>query len=368
MKPLYKILIILAIIVVLAVTVYWLWGQISTPKKIISPPSIQTPGSIQPTEANKPAPQKISDRPIFNYWLSPETEEIFYLTPKGEVYNAKAGEDILYSSQTFSAINSIIPSPSAQEILMAFGDPRQPQWGIFDINDRTWRPLPADLLEATWADSDHNLIGLVKNQQNISLANIDLQSSPPKIKIIISDFRFKDIDLKWQAPDQLLIMEKPSASYRGKVWKLDLKTLSFQTLYGPELGLMLYHSQDNQYLFKYSLPYRFFAINNQKQFSLPPTFPQKCDSYLNTIYCFVPSSLTLPDSTLPDDYFSRKTYSLDALFVNDLESGDMNQIFMSSQENIPAIDATNVRITPDGFLYFINRYDNYLYEFPLGGY
>jgi len=370
MKPIFKILIVLAIILIMGLLIYLLWHQITRPKKITPPIAIQTPKQAPetPVEQNEARPQKISDQPIFDFWFSPETNDVFYLTLKGEVYNAQEGEDILYSSQTFSAPNFISPSANGQKILMAFGDPRAPQWGIFDINDRSWQPLPNDLLKATWTDSDQVLVGLVKSQQNISLSTIDLQSSPPKIKILIKDFRFKDIDLKWQAPNQILIIEKASAFYPSRVWALDLKTLSFKTLYGPENGLMLYFSEDKNYLFKYSSPSRLLAITSENQWSLfPPTLAQKCDSYSKIIYCFVPSSFSLENAVLPDDYFTRKTYSLDALFKNDLETGETDQIFLSGQENFPIIDAFNVKIKNDGTLYFINRYDNYLYEYPLAG-
>ena len=73
---------------------------------------------------------QLSDIPIFDYWANEGAQEAYYLTADGKVFSAKEGKDIEISSQPFSALNSLEPNIKGDRALLAFGNPRSPQWGI----------------------------------------------------------------------------------------------------------------------------------------------------------------------------------------------------------------------------------------------
>ena len=168
-------------------------------------------------------------------------------------------------------------------------------------------------------------------------------------------------------PNRLIITEAPSVSYAGRVWQLDLTTLSFNLLIAPEQGLTTIWSRDKKFIFLFGAVSDFLILNDNFQIVLPTPFstlPQKCNSSASKIYCFVPQNIP-PDVDLPDDYIRKKFYSIDDLFVLDIESGSVERVFISNAGGFPAIDAKDIQPLDDR-LYFTNRYDNYLYELKLG--
>ncbi|MEK7086932.1 MAG: hypothetical protein AAB935_01600 [Patescibacteria group bacterium] len=364
MKQIYKILIILVVIVVIAIGVYLSW------KKIIGLPN---DGNVLPPPGQTPNPptgteiKKISEQPVFDFWLVPDTGEIYYLTPDGKILSAKDGPDLEISTQTINALNFIEVGPGNQKILAAFGSPRAPQWGIFDLIDKVWRPLPADITNATWGAKENELIAILKTLGGLNLATVDLSKTPPNYKTLIKDFRLKDVRFTLAAPERLIITELPSANYTGRVWQLDLKTLTFNLILAPENGLTLGWSQDKNVVFKFSSENGFSLFNQNFQETAPlffSTLPTKCEtSGTSTIYCFVPQDVP-DDVILPDDYFQNKFYSVDDLYTINLETDETKKIFKSSENGAPTIDGKKPKALSSG-LYFINRYDNYLYELKL---
>lgn len=364
MKQLYKILIILVVIVVVAIGVYLSWKKIIGPPGENGEPLPQVPPSTSPTGVNL---KKISEQSVFDFWVVPDTGEIYYLTPDGKILSAKDGPDLEISTQTINALNFIEVEPGNQKILAAFGSPRTPQWGIFDLIDKVWRPLPADITNATWGAKENELIAILKTQDGLNLATVDLSKTPPSHKTLIKDFRFKDVRFALAAPERLIITELPSANHAGRVWQLDLKTLTSNLLLAPENGLTLGWSQDKNIVFKFSSENGFSLFNQNFQEAAPmffSTLPSKCETLgTSTIYCFVPQDIP-DDVVLPDDYFQNKFYSVDDLYKINLETDETKKFFTSNENGAPAIDGKKPKALNSG-LYFMNRYDNYLYELKL---
>lgn len=396
MKPIYKILIFSGIGILVIIGVYFAVKALTTP--ISLPGTAVTPGGgTLPTEsggAGQATPgesqnatgatqgtetgggttqaaqgtEKISKGQVFYAWGNNATGEVYYFSPEGKVFTLQEGSDsdLTISDQVVTALNSVEIAPGDQKTLAAFGDPNAPQLGIFDIIDKTWRPLPTDIVRATWGVRDDQLIATVKSGTQTNLVSVDLsKKNPPAYKIILRGFRMEDTRFVLLSPQALLISELSSAAYAGRAWKLDLKTLAINLLLAPENGLSLGLTKDKSAIYK-SGAGGFFILDRNFAETTPVffnTLSAKCAGSASTTYCFAPEDVP-SNISFPDDYFTKKFFSVDDLYVVDMAAGSIKKLFSSNLNGFAAIDAKNPFIL-NGELYFVNRYDNYLYEYAL---
>lgn len=356
MKPLYKIIAVIVLIVIAGLGIYLGWRKIvSAPENTNNSQSVQNqPSAAVTSTAVKIELKKISDQPVFDFVISSSTREIIYFTPEGRIFQAENGTDNKISDQAIAAINLIKLSPANQKILAAFGDPHRPQWLIFDLIDRVWRPLPIEIINASWGADDNELFVLTNQNNAVNLSRFRPSQTPINYEVIMKDFGFSDINLDFKPPQFLLITERPSFFYAGRSWQFDLKKSELTHLAGPENGLTIIWSVDKSTLFKFST--NGWLIITAPNFSLPfNTLSQKCGADNSVIYCFEPKNW--PDNIkLPDDYLQRKFYTNDNLYRYDSENGlqileiPTNQ-FLDALKPTPFSDA----------LYFLNRKDDGLY-------
>ncbi|MCL4404217.1 hypothetical protein M1432_02655 [Patescibacteria group bacterium] len=382
MKPYIKIIVIAAIIVVAGLLVYFAWnwfsGSPSAPSASTSsapyfPLAGLTSTSTGATSTAAVATSgisvgtltKVSDRPASFFWTDPATQEVFYLDQNGLVWQAEPGQkNPQITQQGVAAVNFIKASPDYNSVLAAFGDPQNPSWGIYDAIDQVWRPLPANILQATWGSNSQTLIATVQNGSNINLVSLDLTKTPPQPKIIINDFRFLDTKFDIVPPNTLLIEEKGAANYASRVWSLNLKTLAINPIIGPANGLMVKLVNNGSTLVAYSASNGFQILSSQTMQNLAPipftTLPSKCsDDSGPTIYCFVPTDQDFKSASLPDDYIEHKLYTTDALYAIDTQNGSTVPLPVPANA-VGAIDGKDPAVA-GGNLYFINRLDGYLY-------
>jgi len=397
LKPIYRILLILLLLIILGTAAYLIWKRLTAAPPIppilppggklpVSPGATTTPsggggpsgggpgeipGAGEVTEKIYPL-IKISDNPVFDFWETPASE-VFYLSPEGLVWNAKESQDVQLIDQAMTALNFIESSPQNQKVLAAFGDPAAPQWGIFDNIDKVWRPLPAYLTNATWGANDNELYAIQLNNNEYNLTKINLAQTATATKPIIRDIRLKDTRLHFlPSQNKLFFIEKPAQNYQSRIWQLDLnpKNLTITQIGNASNGLIIKWAKDNSLAFRYFAPANFTIINqNFEEEPLPFTFstlPSKCGyaSSIKTVYCFTPQEFQGDISTfnLPDDYFQKKLFTTDDLYtISDI---GISKLLESANGTYPAIDAKNLQLI-GGNLYFINRYDNFLYELKL---
>lgn len=383
MKPFYKILIIIGIVAVVALGIYFAWSKIAAPAPT-TPNTTETnpalPGaSGSPNQTNNPTTnasssggrqkttlKKISDGPVFDFWTVPDADEVYYFTPNGQVLAAKDGPDLPISSQTIGALNRVLIGPGNKKVLAAFGNPATPQWGVFDLLDKTWRPLPSNITNAAWGIIDSKLVALVSSANNINLSQVDLSKTPPAYQVSIKDFRLKNVSLTTLPNQKIIITEKPSVFYSGRVWQFDPKTSGFNLLESPANGLILRWSDDKSVAFQFSSPANLTIITGDLKNGLSSaitTLPEKCNASASTTYCFEPQNIPAAVS-LPDDYFQKKFYSIDNLISLGLSTGNVTNVLRSNANNIQPLDGYHPQIS-NNKIYFINRYDNYLYELQL---
>jgi hypothetical protein len=392
MKPLYKILIIAAVVIIAIVGVYFLWSSITASPE--PQPGAETGSTTLPTggeaatgnEATTTATasttnetggvggegngtnlttiKKLSEGPIFDFWSVNGTEEVFYMTPTGKVMSLKEGPDLDISTQEVGPLNRIEPNGKGDRVLAAFGDPKSPQWGIYDAIDKVWRPLPEEITNATWKD-DSSLIATVRNGNDINLDEVDITKNPPATKTIIKDLRLRDVRLTYKAPQFLFISELPSINYQGRLWRLDLKTNALTLIKSEERGLYFRWTNDRNVAFSFSAPSNFRILDGNAQEIEPVAWtaiPEKCTAVAtSSVFCFVPRSLP---KRMPDEYLEKSFYSIDDLIEISLTDGRETKLVSSGDGDIPIMDAKNPTVVGNKF-YFINRYDDSLYQITL---
>jgi len=144
MKHTYKVIIIVVIAILVALGIYLAWRQIAAPEETGT--NGGAPTEIQETVGTTNGViTKISENKVFDFWVVSATNEVYYFLPDGKISLAKDGPDLETSKQVVNALNFIEVAPGGRKILAAFGDPLAPQWGIFDVVDKVWRPLPGEL-------------------------------------------------------------------------------------------------------------------------------------------------------------------------------------------------------------------------------
>ncbi|MDO8557128.1 MAG: hypothetical protein Q7R98_01555 [Candidatus Jorgensenbacteria bacterium] len=384
----YKIIIASLVVIILALLVYAIWfrnsgtpvtppeqtpvtGMLPLPVENTTSTEVLSPGTGGATNAVEQKFVKLSDKPVFDYWVNTGTLEAYYLTADGVVYLAKEADDTEVSSQPLTALNSLEPNSKGDRALVAFGNPRSLQWGVFDAVDKIWRPLPSGIITATWGAKDNEIIAITGTSGDArTLGTYDVSKTPPAFKAILQDFRLGDVRLTLVPPTSLYITELPSPSYQSRAWLFDTKTLAVNTLQRGGNDLVLRMSQDRTKTFLGSAS-QFQIFTGLMLTSIFPTpfktVPQKCASLGSTIACFVPQNAeSVPqDSDLIDAYLTNKTYFNDALYLMNTAADSMQQISVSDLNNSKPVDAKNPRITGN-YLYFINKLDNGLYRLTTG--
>lgn len=371
MKPIYRILIAVGAVIVLVAAGYFIWWlfidgpapEVPTQGGALPPETDNTSVSTStaPDGSTLPTPRPISDHKAFDYWLMPETGEIYYLTPEGYVYAVKDGPDLEISKQAITALNRAEPSVDGRRVLVSFGNPSEPQWTIFDSVDSVWRPLAREIINAGWGKTPSELVASVTSGSDHNLSFVDISRTPPVYTTIIRNFHMKDVLYSMLRNGEILISERPSASFKGSVWRLNPTTRVLTLILAPAAGRTVKTERGAD--LSYLSDTEEFAIAGGALQSPAPLFfrtlPDKCAAGAGTIYCFVPRNLNI-STALPDDYLMRAFYSIDSLYAVTYPSLTLRPIILGEG----AFDTSRVRAN-ENVVYFIDRYTDKLYELEI---
>lgn len=386
MKPLYKILIGITALVVLVAAGYFIWwlfleepgGETSQGGSLPEGTGGNVPAatSTPRTGENARVPLAISDHAAFDYWLVPETGEVFYLTPQGFVYAAKEGPDLEISRQTITALNRAEPSSDGRRLLVSFGNPSARQWAIFDTVDSVWRPLPREVMNAGWGRSPRELVASVVSGSDTNLSFIDISKTPFAYTTLVRNFQMEDVEFSLATAGSILIAERPSSLFPTRTWLFNISDRSLNLIFAPTNGLWITRASPSQETFFKFTPDAGTSIvsdlsGRSSEILLPFfTFPDKCAMTDQAFYCFVPKEMAQRSFlALPDGYFQAKL-RLEDIFVTGTVAtstasviGDVSSPWGSA--GAETYDASHVR-TEKNTAYFIDRYTDKLYRFSFG--
>ncbi|MDP1706642.1 MAG: hypothetical protein Q8L36_02375 [bacterium] len=361
-KKYWKIIIIVFFAIALAVAGYSVKKYFDAKKgdQAVSPEKTANNGSSSTTldiagQKTVISLKRVSDQPVFDFFsTNTSTKEIIYITPAGEIYRADEKEDLVLSKQAFKALNRAILSPNHQKIMASFGDPSQPQWLIFDLIDKAWRPLPNTIKQAVWGNDDNELIAIIQENNLKDLVKIKINQNSFVNDVLWRNFSFQDVDLIFVPPQKILITEKSAFFYEGRTWEIDLKNTELNLVFGPAKGLSLRQTADRSLILKFDNNNYLSIVGSNKTTSYE-TLPEKCENYNRSIYCFLPISWP-KENNWPDEYLQKESYTEDHLFLFNDEGYKIIEL-----NNNEKIDGLKPTITGD-FLYFLNRRNNNLYQ------
>ena len=349
-------------IVVLVIVGYFTWQYLI--KKSVEP---KPQNGLDQQEEILALP--ITEERIFDYWINKTAGEAYYISENdSQIFRiSSSGEKIDTGSKAIGNLSYIKPSADGSKVLIAFGYPNT-TFAIYDTNAKNWLALPAGTTAASWHSNLSGQIAYLRdNGAGSRLSTLNLLTGKVSEVLRISQ---KDIDLDWANPDIIYFKERPSTKINTSIWAYNLKNKSFSVLAREEKGLILKWLKGGELGLKLSGGLIGLVDGKNQPISLLEliTLPEKCafSSLENLIYCAAPEINAVSIDmikNLPDEYLKGNFSFKDIIYA--LSATDrVPAPIIGSTANKEPIDAIHLEIV-NGNLYFLNRYDNKLYEIEL---
>lgn len=328
---------------------------------------------------NAPAPALEENRrfgivariPAFAYGVRDRIVTI--IGPDGRVSQVKNGSVTTASETPIADLRAASFSFDNKKILAIFGNRNEPQVSVFDLDSRSWTPLPLGIQSPAWSPKNYEIAYLETESDRKALAVLDLGNPKAKPRIILR-LALEDTDLIWPALDRILLKDKPSASYPGSLWAYDSKKKTLTPLVADKPGLMVQPnaSGDRLLVFESAKNFRGGTMSLLdgsgmllRRFSLG-TLPSKCafDAQASSsLICAVPRNpLKFNRSALPDAYLKKDLFTIDDVYRINLADGGLEALF---NEGMFAVDADGLLVSEDA-LFFMNRFDGFVYGIGFG--
>jgi|GEM_PF-1705533 len=386
MKPIYKFIVIFLILGIIAWIIYFVISKTGTKTDIIT----ETPISVieklaensgildgiktdqtkqenevvfdekNPSGAIKTSfkeLRKISDVPAQFYWYYKENNRIFYITKTGEIKKVIDGKSETIALNSLNNVSIVRPNRTGSFVLLKFTTDSGTIWGVFSSMDEKITPLNSSIVDAVWDFYDENIIALMNQGGKTSAVLFLQEKNYSENTILIPEIKLFDVDMVSKSPNELLFVEKFGNEYATSIWQYNTKTNLFSVVRNGLLDFSL-NSTPSAYFFS-SKNDGFVIGNNSFEREFPTTqktLPEKCSSAIVTAFCFVPQS---PISFF--DWTTNSIFSSDSLYIYDLDQQTEEEITISNITKI-SIDAKDLTPTASS-LYFINKYDSFLYAF-----
>jgi hypothetical protein len=336
----------------------------------------------------------LSNDPVLDYFINPQNI-ITALEPDGEVITISNGQSTTISSTTVDDIISASFSYDGKKILVSYGDPTNPQSGIFTIATNVWTALPQGMTSPQWSPTNNYQIAylVTLNSGKLALATINaanLKATPATLLVINAD----DLALQWPTKNEFILSDKPTSESAGSVWAFNPQAGTFTSLLYEVSGAESIWSHNAT--FPYGL---LFSNSSQNPLELQSlsgnagpqplslsTLPSKCafnteliptatsptassttkasvkstavsTPYL-ALYCGIPrSSSGFSSAHLPDDYNTMALFTSDDIYKINTATGAEQVLWSDATQNV---DVSDVKFFNHA-LFFVNRYDQKLY-------
>ncbi|MFA6992739.1 MAG: hypothetical protein WC269_05710 [Candidatus Gracilibacteria bacterium] len=301
--------------------------------------------------------RKISDVPAQFYWYYAENNRIFYITKTGEIKKVIDGKSEAIALNPLSNVSIVRPNRGGSFVLLKFTTDTGTIWGVFSSMDEKITPLNSSIVDAVWDFYNENITASLSNGGGISIVSLLREKNYSENTVLIPEIKLFDVDMVNKSPNELLFVEKFGNEYATSIWQYSKKTnlvsivrsglLDFSL--NPTLSAYFFSSKNDGFVIGNSSFERDFPTTQK-------TLPEKCSSAVVTAFCFVPQV-----QVSFFDWVTNSVFSNDSLYVYDLDQQTENRIPISDITKTP-IDAKNIIPTASS-LYFINKYDNFIYAF-----
>ncbi len=329
----------------------------------------------------------VAENEVVGFFVGPQNT-ITAVETGGRVVRIADGAQTVISSAPISNIISADFSFDGRLVLVSFGDARAPQYSVFDIDKKTWRPLPENTRRATWSPSDLRIVFFSTSETAASgLSTLDL-GNPKALPKVLTRLHQQDLDISWPNPERIFLAEKGAASLLSSVWVFKIKTGELALVLEEELGLDVLWSpvSDHGLVFSADPGGRggrlslITGLDTRTNLAIT-SFPEKCAFAAETKNASTSATSTKTTLTsapyficgfpknydrfavfpLPDTYQKRAIYALDDFYKIDATTGDVSPVFVQSEYGL---DAEKLSIA-NSRLFFINRFDHKLYGISL---
>ncbi|MFA5870524.1 MAG: hypothetical protein WC842_01375 [Candidatus Paceibacterota bacterium] len=301
--------------------------------------------------------RKISDVPAQFYWYYAENNRIFYITKTGEIKKVIDGKSEAIALNPLSNVSTVRPNRGGSFVLLKFTTDTGTMWGVFSSMDEKITPLNSSIIDAVWDFYNENITASLSNGGKISIVSLLREKNYSENTILIPEIKLFDVDMVNKSPNELLFVEKFGNEYATSIWQYSTKTKLFSIVrsglldfsLNPTLSAYFFSSKNDGFVIGNSSLERYFPTTQK-------TLPEKCSSVLLTAFCFVPQT-----SVSFFDWITNSVFSNDSLYAYDLDRQTEDKIPISDITKTQ-IDAKNLMPTASS-LYFINKYDNFIYAF-----
>ncbi|MBI3589246.1 MAG: hypothetical protein HY093_02430 [Candidatus Liptonbacteria bacterium] len=321
---------------------------------------------------------------VRNYFVD-ESGNVILIQPDGQIVGVAGKETMVLSSADLGNLIEAAFSADGKMILVKFGDSRYPQTSIFDIGNKTWKPVDLKIQSAAWAPRGRELGYLARGNKAAVLGTWDLSQSKTKPKEVTT-LHIRDMDLWWVRPEEILLVQRGSHEVESSVWGFNWTKKTLRPVFEDQLGLETLWSEDGSLALEMAggqLNLEDLKNGSSKRLAFL-TLPSKCafDTEIiktatstasasskkaktvpaveKILLCAVPADANqLNGHTLPDDYYKKTFFTEDSFYKIRLADGAISKIFEGG-----TIDATNLKRVGQK-LFFINRYDSKLYALTL---
>lgn len=384
-RKLIRILSIVLIITALGVGAYYLWqwvnskggvmnaisGKTTQPTtEIIETQTTETTTTTttqseidiatQGAQAVTPKLSILINSPVFEYWMNSEENSIYFANLNGQIIKINSdGSRRLVSSQNLQNLHEIKPSNDGSLAIAEFNYPSMPTLSIFSASSTSWQPLPSGAISAAFSPDSKKI--MYTDQTSLKLLDLAAKKTTE-----IQKMSQVGLNINWLKDNEILLSDDPSVENNGRIYSFDIKNKIIKTLINGERGLGIKWSNNGNLGIKINTTERIAKtslVGSTANFIADFTFktiPEKCLIDSQKIYCGVPKNIRT-GIVLPDDFYKKKEYFIDDIYVLDLQTSQFIRLF---DGNEIAIDVIDLKLK-DNALLFINRYDNKVYSLKL---
>lgn len=255
---------------------------------------------------------------------------------------------------------------SQDRILLSINNsPLMPRsFHLFIPESKSWIELQGSISSASLSPTGEFFAAFSEENASLEIFNYISQELVSSFSLNLSDF-----EIFWLKEELILFLSKPSEGTQGAVLAFNIENNSLEIL-KEDFGLSTLSSPNGEnllYLTGSPLSNSVLALKTP-ELDQPlnfVSFPSKCSfAGENTIYCAVPAN---QDSTAsyPDSYLQRAAHSSDSIRRLEIFASSVAEttVLRSNEQALP-LDIIELELVGE-YLYFINRYDNQLYQLSL---
>ena len=303
-----------------------------------------SPPATPPTESFPSAFVSVFNDPIVAFWIRNRDSEVYALYENGTIGKTNG----LLSSQKLEGARGAGVSPDGDRVVVEFGGAAVPVFSVFEVDAKSWKPLPQGTTAAAWSPSGDRLAYLKETNGAATLVAREIATN--KEQTLLS-FSAVDLTLVWPEADTILLVDRPSREVSGTLWRYSIKNRRLDPVFQNEAGLVArWNAATGLKLGNNALSLVAPSGTIIKTFSFR-TLPSKCAWNSTKMFCAIPRDLD--SRVLPDDYLKRKNTSSDDLY--EVSASALGRRIMETSYDMDDL------VLRGNTLYFINRYDGKLY-------